>query len=89
VYGFDKDRDETFFGNIDILPLKNVAVGFEYKQGARFKDFKNDNYWDVHVAWFVNNNLSLVAAYVDAGNHKSVSKTGLGNGFTVSAQYAF
>ncbi|MGA2069823.1 MAG: DUF3034 family protein [Sedimentisphaerales bacterium] len=89
VLGFDEDRDETFFGNIDVIPLKDVAFGFEYKQGAKFDDFKNADYWDVHTAWFVNKNLTLVAAYVDAGDDKSTSKVGLGDGVVFSIQYAF
>lgn len=87
--GFDKDRKETLFANVDILPLDNVAVGFEFKQGAKFKDFKNANYWDAHVAWFANKNLSLVAAYVNSGDSKSTSRVGLGDGVVLSAQYAF
>lgn len=89
VLGFDEDRDETFFGNIDVIPLENVAVGFEYKQGAKFDDFKNANYWDAHVAWFVNKNLTLVGAYVNSGDHESTSKVGLGDGVVFSIQYAF
>jgi hypothetical protein len=89
VYGFDKDRKENFFANIDILPFKNIAVGFEYKQGAKFKNFKNADYWDAHLAWFANKNLSLVAAYVNAGDSKSSSKVGLGDGIVLSAHYAF
>lgn len=89
VFGFDKDRDETLFGNIDLVLPWNFIVGFEYKQGARYKDFKNANYWDAHLAWTPNKNLSLILAYVDAGNHKSSSVTGLGNGVVLSAQYAF
>jgi len=89
VFGFDKDRDEIFFGNIDILLPWKLIAGFEYKQGARFRDFKNANYWDAHIAWTPNNNLSLILAYVSAGNYKSSSVTGLGNGVVLSAQYAF
>jgi hypothetical protein len=89
VLGFNHDRDETFFGNIDVIPLKDVAFGFEYKQGAEFDDFKNDDYWDVHAAWFVNKNLTLVSAYVDAGDKDSTSKVGLGDGVVFSIQYAF
>lgn len=85
----DGDRDETLFGNIDVLPLKDVAVGFEYKQGARFSDFKNADYWDAHVAWFINKNLTLVGAYVNAGNEKSTSVVGFGQGLVLSIQYAF
>ncbi|MFA5338673.1 MAG: DUF3034 family protein [Candidatus Omnitrophota bacterium] len=89
VFGFDKNRKQVGFANVDILPFDNLAIGFEYKQGARFKDFKNADYWDAHVAWFANKNLSLVLAYVNAGNSKSTSRVGLGEGVVLSAQYAF
>jgi hypothetical protein len=89
VFGFDNDRDYTFFGNLDVIPLSKLAVGVEYKQGAKFDDFKNANYWDAHLAWFATNNLSLIAAYVNAGDEKSTSKVGLGDGFVLSAQNAF
>lgn len=89
VFGFDRNRKQVGFANVDILPFDNLAIGFEYKQGARFKDFKNADYWDAHVAWFANKNLSLVLAYVNSGNSKSTSKVGLGEGVVLSAQYAF
>lgn len=89
VHGFDDKRDEVFFGNIDIIPLKNVALGFEYRQGPNYGDWKDANYWDAHLAWFVTNNLTLVVAYVDAGDINSKDKVGLGNGVVFSAQYAF
>ncbi|MGA2093528.1 MAG: DUF3034 family protein, partial [Sedimentisphaerales bacterium] len=89
VLGFDKDRDTTWFGNVDVIPLKDVAFGFEYKQGAKFDDFKNANYWDAHVAWFVNKNLTLVGAYANTGDKDSTSKVGLGDGVVFSIQYAF
>jgi hypothetical protein len=89
VLGFDEDRAEALFGNVDVLPLDNVAVGFEYRQGAHFDDFKNADYWNAHLAWFANKNLTLVGAYVNTGDEKSSSKVGLGDGFVLSAQYAF
>lgn len=89
VYGFNEDRDLTLFGNIDVLPVSFLALGLEYKQGASFDTFKNANYWDAHAAWFVNKNLTLVVAYVNAGDETSTSKTGLGDGLVLSAQYAF
>jgi hypothetical protein len=89
VLGFDDDRNEVLFGNIDVLPLENVALGFEYRQGAHYDDWKDASYWDAHVAWFVNKNLTLVGAYVNAGNHESTSKVGLGDGVVLSIQYAF
>ncbi len=89
VLGFDKDRDEALFANIDVVLSEKVAAGFEYRQGAHFDDFKNADYWDAHLAWFVNKNLTLVGAYVNAGDHNSTSKVGLGDGVVLSMQYAF
>lgn len=89
VFGFDDDRDTVGFGNIAILPLPNLGIGFEYKQGARFDNFKNADYWNAHLIWFVNQNLSLIGAYVNAGDEKKESKVGLGGGAVVSVQYAF
>jgi hypothetical protein len=89
VLGFDEDRAQALFGNVDVLPLEYIAVGFEYRQGAHFDDFKNADYWNVHLAWFANKNLTLVGAYVNASDEKSSSQVGLGDGFVLSAQYAF
>lgn len=89
VFGYNEDRDLTLFGNIDILPVSFLALGLEYKQGAEFDNFKNSDYWDAHVAWFVNEHLTLVAAYVNAGDETSTSEVGLGDGLVLSAQYAF
>lgn len=89
VFGYDKDRKATGFGNIDVVLPWDLIAGFEYKQGAKYPDWKDANYWDVHLAWQPNKNLALVLAYVDAGDHKESSKVGLGNGVVLSAQYAF
>jgi len=89
--GFDDDRRRTGFANIDILPTKNIAIGYEFKQGAKFSDsgFKNADYWDAHIAWLPTKNLTLVGAYVDTGEEHSSTRVGLGNGVVFSAQYAF
>lgn len=89
VFGFNDDSDVVGFGNIDVLPRADLAIGFEYKQGAEFDNFKNADYYDIHAAWFASKNLTLIGAYVNAGNDKSTSKVGLGDGAVVSAQYAF
>jgi hypothetical protein len=41
------------------------------------------------LAWFVNKNLTLLGAYVNAGDEKSSAKVGLGDGFVLRAQDAF
>ena len=89
VFGYDKDRDITGFANIDVVLPKNLILGFEYKEGSSYSDWKDADYWETHLAWTPNDNLTLVLAYVDAGDSKSASKVGLGNGVVLSVQYAF
>lgn len=89
VFGYDKDRDLTGFGNVDFVLSKKIALGVEYKQGAKYDDWKDADYWDVHLAWFINPRTTLVAAYVNAGDEESSSKHGLGEGLVLSLQYAF
>lgn len=90
------DYDVVAFGNIDILPAKNIAVGIEYKQGVDAGDgIRNHDYWNAHVAWFVTERLTLVGAYAETGDadrfrHDGSTKDlGVGGGFVVSAQYQF
>jgi hypothetical protein len=87
--GFDDDRDETGFANIDILLTKSIALGYEYKQGASFSDFKNADYWQTHVAWLPTEKLTFVGSYVDSGKEPPHSRLGLGDGVVFSVQYAF
>jgi len=89
VFGYDKQSKLTGFANVDVVLTDHIVAGFEYKQGPDFNSFKNADYWDVHVAWLANKNLSIIAAYTYAGDQNSTKDTGLGNGFVVSAQYAF
>jgi len=89
VLGFASDYDITWFGNIDFIPIKQVVIGFEYKQGAHFNAMKNADYFNIHAAWLVTRSLSLIGAYVNAGNENSTSELGLGDGVVLSAQYAF
>lgn len=84
------DYGTAGFGNIDILPAKNVAVGVEYKQGVDAGKLDNHDYWDGHVAWFVTDQFTLVAAYADTGDRTADGKDfGVGQGVVLSAQYAF
>ena len=94
VLGFTNERRETAFGNVDVVLPHNFAVGYEFKQGEEYNNTTpihgNANYWDVHVAWLANKNLTLVLAYTDTGRYASGnSKIGLGSGPVLSAQYAF
>lgn len=89
ILGFDSKRKEIFFGNIDLIPLSWLALGFEYKQGPDYGNWKDADYWNVHAGYFVNKNLTLVAAYTNAGDRHDRNLVGLGGGVVVSAQYSF
>ena len=88
--------DVVAFGNVDVLPAENVAIGLEYKQGVDAGDgIRNHDYWDGHVAWFVNDKLTLVAAFAETGDKDkfrrsgSAKNLGVGSGLVLSVQYQF
>ena len=97
------DYDVVAFGNIDIRPAENIAIGLEYKQGVDAGDtsvtgghsIRNHDYWDAHVAWFVTKKLSLVAAFAETGDKDkfyrkgSTKNLGVGSGAVFSIQYQF
>ncbi len=90
------DYDVVAFGNIDVLPAENVAIGLEYKQGVNAGDgIRNHDYWDAHVAWFVTKQLTFVAAFAETGDkdkfyrHGSAKNLGVGSGAVFSVQYQF
>ncbi|MBP5511202.1 MAG: DUF3034 family protein [Kiritimatiellae bacterium] len=90
------EYDVVFFGNADILPAENVAIGVEYKQGVDAGDgIRNHDYWDGHVAWFVTPRLSLVAAFAETGGkdrfyrHGDPKNLGVGSGAVFSIQFQF
>ncbi len=89
VYGFGTKRDLIGFANADVILPGNLAAGIEYQQGAQVTGWKNADYYDAHLAWLANKNLTLVAAYVNTGSATSASRVGLGDGFALSAHYAF
>ena len=84
------------FANIDLIPVEQVAIGFEYKQGVHVGDgITNHDYFDGHVAWFVTDSLTLVGAYAYTGDkdrfyrHGKTDRLGVGGGFVLSVQYQF
>ena len=90
------DYGAAVFGNIDIIPGQEVAIGFEYKQGVDVGDgITNHDYYDAHVAWFVTDALTLVGAYAYTGDKDkfyrkgSTKDLGVGGGFVLSVQYQF
>lgn len=94
VLGFGDDRDEAFFCNIETIPIKNVIVGWEYTEGTYVDtdpDFSTHSMWQAHVAWMIND-LTLVASYINTGSenlYSSDAASAFGDGWVISAQYAF
>lgn len=89
VFGYGDDRKFSGYGNIDVILPVNLITGLEYKQGPKYDGWHDSNYWDAHFAWTPNSNLTLVLAYVNAGDKDLTSKVGLGDGVVLSSQYAF
>ena len=91
MLGFHDKRKITGFFNIDLVLPKGFVLGYEFKQGEQFASYKNANYWNAHLAWMPNKNLTLIAAYTGTGSYTRAGNTrqGLGNGFVLSGQYAF
>lgn len=88
ILGFNDERKTVGFTNVDVV-LGEFAVGAEYKQSPRYTSWKDSNYYNLHVAYLPNTNVTLALAYVNAGNKNSTSKLGLGSGMYISCNYAF
>ncbi|MDD5505297.1 MAG: hypothetical protein PHR73_00875 [Candidatus Omnitrophica bacterium] len=43
--------------------LLGFVLGYEFKQGARFPNVQNSNYWDAHLNRVSNKNLAIISAY--------------------------
>lgn len=52
-----------------LLLRDNLALGIEYRQKPNQLNFAREDDWqDVFIAWFINKNLSVTAAYVQLGS---------------------
>lgn len=97
VYGIQGhgQYDATGIGSVSVLPLKNLAVGVEYKQGADVGNsavgkLGNADYWNLHLAWLATDSLAFVAAYGYAGDRSNgLDEKGLGQALALSVQYGF
>jgi hypothetical protein len=91
VLGFNNKRKTTGFANADVVLPHGIVAGYEFKQGEHYAKVQNTNYWDLHLAWLASDKLTLVAAYTNTGSYGKAknTRTGLGDGFVLSAHYAF
>ncbi|RDX35785.1 DUF3034 family protein [Kangiella sp. HD9-110m-PIT-SAG07] len=63
------DKEWLAEASFAVMPTETVAVGMEYRQQPNVLAAAREDSWrDIFVAWFVNKNLSVSAAYVDLGS---------------------
>jgi len=64
-----RDKYQAMFeGSAALLLRKDVAVGVEFRQKPDNLPFKEDNWYDVFVAWAPTKNVSVTLAYANLGN---------------------
>ena len=64
-----KDKYEAVFeGSAALLLRKDLALGVEFRQKPDNLPFKEDNWYDVFIAWAPTKNISVTLAYADLGN---------------------
>jgi len=72
ILGFgtnSKDKYKPYAeGSIAYLLRKDLAIGAEFRQKPDNLPFKEDNWYDVFIAYAPSKNISLTLAYVDLGN---------------------
>ena len=60
--------DAVFEASAALLLRKNLAIGAEFRQKPDHLPFKEDNWYDVFVAWTPTKNVSVTLAYANLGN---------------------
>jgi Protein of unknown function (DUF3034) len=64
-----KDKYKPYAeGSIAYLLRKDLAIGAEFRQKPDNLAFKEDNWYDIFIAYAPSKNISLTLAYVDLGN---------------------
>lgn len=64
-----KDKYAAVFeGSAALLLRKDLALGVEFRQKPDNLPFKEDNWYDVFIAWAPTKNVSVTLAYADLGN---------------------
>ncbi len=60
--------DAVFEASAALLLRKNLAIGAEFRQKPDHLPFKEDNWYDIFVAWAPTKNVSVTLAYANLGN---------------------
>lgn len=91
ILGFGGDREDDytlqFEGSAAYLLTRQLALGAEYRAKPNNLGFAKENdAYDVFLAWFLNKNASLTLAYTDLG---SIATRDRQNGVYASLQIGF
>jgi Protein of unknown function (DUF3034) len=73
-------------GSIALLLRRDLAIGAEFRQKPDNLPFKEDNWYDVFIAYAPTKNVSVTLAYVDLGNIVIKDKQ---KGTYLSVQFGF
>jgi hypothetical protein len=72
ILGFGTNAQDKYKpyaeGSIAYLLRKDLAIGAEFRQKPDNLAFKEDNWYDIFIAYAPSKNISLTLAYVDLGN---------------------
>jgi Protein of unknown function (DUF3034) len=72
ILGFGTNAQDKYKpyaeGSIAYLLRKDLAIGAEFRQKPDNLAFKEDNWYDIFIAYAPTKNISLTLAYVDLGN---------------------
>jgi hypothetical protein len=73
ILGFGGDRQNRYQYQAEasaaVLITDSFVVGGEYRQKPdNLSVFREDNAWDLFIAWFPRKEISITAGYVDLGN---------------------
>ncbi len=60
--------DAVFEASAALLLRRNLAIGAEFRQKPDHLPFKEDNWFDIFVAWAPTKNMSVTLAYANLGN---------------------
>ena len=60
--------DAVFESSVAWLLRKDLAIGAEFRQKPDHLPFKEDNWFDLFIAWAPTKNVSVTLAYADLGN---------------------
>lgn len=94
LLGFGGDKNDRYEamaeGSVSLFLTRQWLIGAEYRQKPDNLGFaKEEDWWDVFVAWVPDRRVSVTAAYVDLGEVADIADLGNQKGAYLSLQASF